>query len=188
MISDYCVYVENHIHPEVCDNIIDLFKSQFWRHERFDKSNRPRFTQFNFTKNKDVNEELHDICCRYALDAVELYSTKVKGFKEWTPVDFGFEELRIKRYIAKDKDCFDTHVEAWNSNDAKRFLNMMWYLNDVEDGGSTEFTEFELEIQPKAGSLLIFPPFWMFPHKGNLLKTGKKYLLSTYLHYLTPGA
>ena len=65
---------------------------------------------------------------------------------------------------------------------------MMWYLNDVEEGGSTEFTEFELAIQPKAGSLLIFPPFWMFPHKGNLLKTGKKYLLSTYLHYLTPGA
>jgi hypothetical protein len=64
----------------------------------------------------------------------------------------------------------------------------MWYLNDVEEGGSTEFTEFELEIQPKVGSLLIFPPFWMFPHKGNLLKTGKKYLLSTYLHYLTPGA
>ena len=28
MISDYCVYVENHIHPEVCNNIIDLFKSQ----------------------------------------------------------------------------------------------------------------------------------------------------------------
>ena len=95
MISDYCVYVENHIHPEVCDNIIDLFKSQYWRHERFEKNNRPRFTQFNFTQNKNVNGELHDICCRYALDAVELYSNKVKGFKEPS-------SKRVKEIIESD--------------------------------------------------------------------------------------
>ena len=53
MISDYCVYVENHIHPEVCDNIIDLFKSQYWRHERFEKSNRPRVNKDGSRLDKD---------------------------------------------------------------------------------------------------------------------------------------
>ena len=32
----------------------------------------------------------------------------------------------------------------------------------------------------------MFPPIWMFPHKGHLLNSGKKYLLSTYLHYPEP--
>ena len=59
----------------------------------------------------------------------------------------------------------------------------MWYLNDVVDGGETEFAELDLKIQPEAGALIMFPPIWMFPHKGHLLNSGKKYLLSTYLLY-----
>ena len=62
----------------------------------------------------------------------------------------------------------------------------MWYLNDVTDGGATEFTELDFEAQPKKGDLLMFPPIWMFPHRGHLLNSGKKYLLSSYLHYPEP--
>ena len=57
----------------------------------------------------------------------------------------------------------------------------MWYLNDVENGGETEF--LNVSIKPKAGTLVVFPPLWMFPHKGNAPISGSKYLLSTYLHY-----
>ena len=32
----------------------------------------------------------------------------------------------------------------------------------------------------------MFPPFWMYPHKGHLLNSGKKYLLNAYLHYPEP--
>jgi hypothetical protein len=57
----------------------------------------------------------------------------------------------------------------------------MWYLNDVETGGETVFKD--LIIQPKKGTLLIFPPLWMFPHKGNAPIGESKYIMSTYLHY-----
>ena len=47
--------------------------------------------------------------------------------------------------------------------------------------GSVEFSD--LIIKPKKGTLIIFPPLWMFPHKGNPPINESKYLLSTYLHY-----
>jgi len=185
-LSDYCVYIDRQISSEVCDNLINLFETQSLKHERFEKTNTPRFTQFNFTKNQGDYGYLHEICCGYAAEAVRYYRLKVEDFKDWTPNQYGFEEFRIKRYIAEDKDQFGTHVECSNTDNARRFLNILWYLNDVEEDGTTEFTGFDLKVQPKAGSVVIFPPFWMFPHKGNLLKTGKKYLLHTYLHYLAP--
>ena len=61
------------------------------------------------------------------------------------------------------------------------FITYLWYLNDVETGGNTIFRDFM--IQPKRGSLLVFPPMWMFPHKGEPPISGSKYIMSTYLHY-----
>ena len=57
----------------------------------------------------------------------------------------------------------------------------MWYLNDVNEGGKTVFKD--IEIQPKQGTLIVFPPLWMYPHKGEPPTSGSKYIMSTYLHY-----
>ena len=44
----------------------------------------------------------------------------------------------------------------------------MTYLNDVadEDGGSTVFTHYGLEVQPQKGHTLIWPAEWTHAHKG----------------------
>jgi hypothetical protein len=76
---------------------------------------------------------------------------------------------------------FDTHVDVQDYASARRYLAFLWYLNDVEDGGKTVFTG--LTIAPKRGTLIVFPPLWMFPHKGEPPISGPKYILSGYLHY-----
>ena len=118
--------------------------------------------------------------------AVEHYRTKIKSFSEWAPEDLWFEYIRIKRYISEDKDEFDTHVDVGHNKNEGRYLSFMWYLNDVADGGATELIGLDFKVQPKKGALLMFPPIWMFPHKGHLLNSGNKYLLSSYLHYPEP--
>ena len=52
-------------------------------------------------------------------------------------------------------------------------------LNDDFEGGETVFYP-DVSIKPKKGSVLLFPPYWMFPHRGNPVIKGKKYILSTY--------
>ena len=129
---------------------------------------------------------MHKVICQYLLSAVDHYRFNIKSFYAFAPRNLYFEHFRIKRYISEDKDEFDTHVDVWNKKNEERYLSFMWYLNDVADGGATEFTELDFKVQPKKGALLMFPPIWMFPHKGHLLYSGKKYLLSSYLHYPEP--
>ena len=188
LLSDYCVYVENQLPSKICDDLVNLFESvpDQYLNRIETKNNRPRFTQFSFSREKNLNEELYRTVCQYLVKAVEYYRIKIKSFSEWAPEHLYFENIRIKRYISEDKDEFDTHVDVWHNKNEERYLSFMWYLNDVTDGGATEFTELDFKVQPKKGALIMFPPIWMFPHKGHLLNSGKKYLLSTYLHYPEP--
>ena len=61
---------------------------------------------------------------------------------------------------------------------------MFTYLNDVEEGGETEFlSNGEFTVKPKCGRMVVFPPSFMFPHRGRKPISNSKYILSTYLHY-----
>ena len=142
-------------------------------------NNIPRLSQLNFTKKSYLNEELFKVVCNYLLSAVDHYKHNIKSFYAFAPRNLYFEHFRIKRYISEDEDQFDTHVDVTNVLYECRYLSFMWYLNDVTVGGATELTGLDFEVQPKKGALLMFPPIWMFPHKGHLLYSGKKYLLST---------
>ena len=187
LISDYCVYIENHMPIKICDDLVDLFESvpsNKWNKTFNRSSGRPRFTEFDITKESNLNEELYRNICKYLIKAVEDYRTKVKFFSTWNTINLNFQNIRIKRYLSEDAEQFDFHVDVANDINEGRYLSFQWYLNDVADGGETEFVNFK--IKPKKGTLLMFPPMWMFPHKGNSLNSGRKYILSTYLLYPEP--
>ena len=62
-----------------------------------------------------------------------------------------------------------------------RLVTFIWYLNDVKDGGYTEFID-GTRIQPEAGKLIIFPSTWDFLHRGVSPKTETKYLCTGWVH------
>lgn len=49
------------------------------------------------------------------------------------------------------------HAEADARHHANRLLTFVLYLNDVEEGGETEFLYQHKRFKPKAGTLVIFP-------------------------------
>ena len=62
-----------------------------------------------------------------------------------------------------------------------RLVTFIWYLNDIKDGGYTEFID-GTRIQPEAGKLIIFPATWDFLHRGVSPKTETKYLCTGWVH------
>ncbi len=72
---------------------------------------------------------------------------------------------------------FDWHVDE----DGRRRLALIFYLNDDFDGGGTEFERQQLTIRPRRGSLLMFPPFWTHPHRGQPVTRGRKYIVTSFL-------
>ena len=77
------------------------------------------------------------------------------------------------------------HTERSSLDDLHRIFALMTYLNDVdiEDGGSTFFSHYDLEIQPRKGLTLIWPAEWTHAHKGNLLKADSKYIITGWMHF-----
>ena len=73
------------------------------------------------------------------------------------------------------------HCERCGLNTLHRLFAFMTYLNDVEDGGSTYFNHYDLDIKPTKGLTLIWPAEWTHSHKGNILNSGVKYIITGWL-------
>ena len=181
-LNDFIHIYENALESNICDLLISLFDQTSDKHERFENEGKPNFTQFNLTENKEISSEVNQIH-NHVIKNVFTYRDRYYEFVDTRvfPKDHAFEQFRIKKYNPGGEDRFDTHVDVLDYSSARRFLSFMWYLNDVETGGETVFKD--LTIQPKKGTLLIFPPLWLFPHKGNAPISESKYIMSTYLHY-----
>ena len=98
------------------------------------------------------------------------------------PGSVKLDDLRMKRYRARSGENFEPHFDAYNQKSA-RYLVFLWYLNEVAEGGETEFCDLGIKIPPRAGRLLIFPPYWMFQHAGRPPLSQDKYIVSTYLMF-----
>ena len=59
----------------------------------------------------------------------------------------------------------------------------MLYLNDVKEGGETEFLYQHKRYQPKEGTLLIFPAGFTHTHRGNPPISNDKYIVTGWLEF-----
>jgi len=167
---------------KTCKSLIDAFESNTENHEIIDADKKPSFAQFNLTQNLGYTPELKNIHDHIIMKTFEYKKNYYDHVDERVfPESHNFEYYRIKKYRNNGEDLFDTHVDIKDHESSRRFLSFLFYLNTVKTGGETIFEG--MTVTPKAGRLVIFPPMWMFPHKGCCPISNDKYILTTYLHY-----
>jgi hypothetical protein len=76
------------------------------------------------------------------------------------------------------------HYEKSSLETSSRMLTVILYLNDVEEGGETEFHYIPKRVKAKAGRLVIFPCDFTHTHKGNSPLSNEKYIITTWSHYI----
>ena len=59
----------------------------------------------------------------------------------------------------------------------------MTYLNDVTDGGETEFFHQNLKITPEKGLTLIWGADWTFTHRGIPSPSQEKYIATGWFSF-----
>ena len=64
-----------------------------------------------------------------------------------------------------------------------RVVLYMFYLNDVEEGGETEFFYQNRLIQPKKGTMVIAPAGFTHSHRGNVPQSGDKYIATSWIMF-----
>ncbi len=73
-------------------------------------------------------------------------------------------------------DCAtDPNIQAY-----ERKLSIILYLSDGFEGGKTEFLHDS--FKPAAGSALMFPSNWCYPHSGQPVTSGKKRVAVTWYY------
>jgi hypothetical protein len=75
------------------------------------------------------------------------------------------------------------HAEDGSVEFSRRVGVYLLYLNDVNEGGETEFLYFSKRIAPKKGRLIVFPPNFPWAHRGNPPLSGEKYIMTGWLEY-----
>lgn len=178
-LDDLIRVYDNVLDSKTCKDLIEVFESNEDKQEKIDENKKPCFTQLNLTAISEQHKDLHSKLIQNTFAHRDDYYEFVD--KRVFPEKHSFEQFRIKRYNPGGQERFDTHVDVGDHPSARRFLSFMWYLNDVDEGGETTFES--VTIKPEQGKLLVFPPLWMFPHRGEPPVSNTKYILSTYLHY-----
>jgi hypothetical protein len=177
-LTDLILTIDNVLPKQHCEKMIEQFEKEKeqWEEKR---TVGYKFDQLNINKTpgwEPIVEYLTDV----SIKAFDQYFNHI-NYRD-PPKIQALEEIRIKKYENEER-YFDYHVDVADYNSARRYLVGFIYLDDNEEG-KTVFPDFDIEISPVAGRMLIFPPLWMYPHAGMPPKDKPKYIIGTYAHYV----
>ena len=133
---------------------------------------------------KELNLKGNEILNKYFENLFEFYKDYNKQWPFLASIVSTLEigRFNIGKYI-KGQHFQKIHTERSSLDSLHRLLAFMTYLNDVEDGGSTYFSHYDLDIKPKKGLTIIWPAEWTHAHKGNIINSGSKYIITGWLTF-----
>ena len=98
---------------------------------------------------------------------------------------FRIGEVNAQRYTANEGGYPYWHSEVYpqaQHNEAlHRTMLFMFYLNDVEEGGTTDFVYQDRRITPKTGRMVIAPAYFTHTHRGCKPISNDKYILTSWV-------
>jgi len=93
--------------------------------------------------------------------------------------------INIQKYLQNSGGYHHWHSEIYPQNatcdSLHRVLLFQFYLNDVTDGGETEFYYQQRKVEAKRGRLIIAPAGFTHSHKGHVSRSGDKYVSTSWI-------
>jgi hypothetical protein len=94
-------------------------------------------------------------------------------------------QINVQKYLQASGGYHHWHSEIYPQNASceslHRALLFQFYLNDVEEGGETEFFYQKRKIEAKQGRLIIAPAGFTHTHKGHVARSGDKYIATSWI-------
>jgi len=91
------------------------------------------------------------------------------------------QDIKIQKTLPGQGYHIWHHEHGTSGRAPRRLLAFSLYLNDVEEGGETEFLYQKIRFKPKMGQLLIWPSYFTHAHRGNQPLSGEKYLVTGWI-------
>jgi len=188
-IDNFISIYDNYILKSECDKAIKLFEDQ----DKFKNTiNRLNFENAPIVKKQDQQffatssnlnvwwKELKSLIVNFDM-AWKHYEKNVGALESYGQDTFHYTQLKIQKTLPRE-GYHVWHLEHQRGfqNEARAFVFSI-YLNDVEEGGETEFLHFSKRVKPKTGRIVIWPAAFPYVHRGNPPLSGKKYILTSWM-------
>lgn len=120
-------------------------------------------------------ESTLEVMCRHIFaEALIKYLDQLPAFCR--PVIAKDEGYQLLKYGRGEK--YDIHVDAGAQH--LRLVSAVLYVNDDYAGGELQFPLQKKKIKPKAGSVILFPSNYCYPHTSLPITKGTKYSVVTW--------
>lgn len=188
-IKNFIGIYDGFITEEECKKAIQLYEEQ----DKFKKTlNRISSEKTSVLKKQDQ----HLFCNHTNVEVwweqlkVMMYNFDIawKNYCENTGALEALDKDKLDYTVLKIQKTLPTegyhiwHLEYGSQTDTlKRAFVFSIYLNDVEEGGETEFLHFSKRVKPKTGRIVIWPAAFPYLHRGNPPLSGEKYILTSWL-------
>lgn len=192
---------ENAIDSHKCDRIIEHF--QLVQNNKLTVNRQQIDSQIKKTDKDTLNYFLHDQ--RFNSDMPETIISKTDNwildeFKKsaWNCYNIYSEKFGVLETLGKH--ALSPHVKIQRSlpgegyhvwhcesdciSTSHRLALVLLYLNDVTEGGETEFLYQSLRVKPKKGTLIICPTDFSHTHRGNPPLSGEKFIITTWAEFI----
>ena len=189
-ITNFIGVYDNYITEEECNKAIQLFENEnkmkrTLNRKDFENSNilEKKDTQF-FARSANLNiwhNKLKTLIVNYNM-AFNNYLKETGGDVAYGgDNEFHFTQLKIQKTLPTE-GYHVWHIEHCKGfeNEPRAFVYTV-YLNDVEEGGETEFLHFSKRVKPKKGRIVIWPAGFPYVHRGNPPLSGEKYILTSWM-------
>ena len=190
LLSDYIWVKENSLTRYFCNKVIKKFDKEPGKYDgligadrRVDKSIK---CTKDFVLSRNDNWKKEDaVFCKALQKGIHEYNDYLKSIHH-NNIPYTYEIIKdlgykLQRY--EPNGFYDWHND-WvvDQIEGSRIYVFMWYLNTIKkkDGGYTEFTD-GTRLQPKCGSLVMFPATWTYLHRGFPPKV-RKYLCNGWIY------
>ncbi len=169
------------IDESICQGVIDYFENNKQLHLQGTTTGGVDET---VKKSTDLGMQVNDdlpIALKSYFDAQyevlneykKLFPQLDKLIGRWTIT----EGANIQKYLPNE-GYFAVHCENLTIASSSRMLVFSTFLNNVDDGGETEFPDEQLRVKAEAGLTIFFPPAWTHPHRGIVSPTQTKYIIT----------
>ena len=188
-IQNFMGVYDNYITEQECNKAIELFEQQDKLRSTL---NRQIFEQTPVSRKQDQqffaggsnikiwHEELKVLIAN--VDIAFKHYAENTGVCSYVGSDLLYTALKIQKTLPTE-GYHVWHIEHGPGYDNEaRVLVYVIYLNDVEEGGETEFLYFSKRVKPKKGRIVIFPATFPYVHRGNPPISGEKYIITSWLN------
>ena len=180
--EDFIGFYENKFPDRLCNALIEIFnQAENEQSMDIDRKNTLKRSDFSFNLQSYIPGHKITVRCNdLVFDSFHHYADNYSTLKNCHIFNPG---LKLQKTICGG-GFHNWHCEnGYFTNDLNkdRFLAWMVYLNDDYEGGETEFNYLSKRIKPKKGTLLMWPTGFTHTHRGGMVVSGNKYILTGWI-------